>query len=388
MNNKFNLYISTFLENHSDENMYYLCECFKNNPFDKYLIAELTYVLAKSGKTLSFNDYQTADIPSTGGPSSLSTIICPLILKEYFPVPKLGIVGRPAGGIDVLAQIEGYKTKLNKNDIYRIIEKTNYCHFISNNEYAPLDSLLFKYRNDNEFKDVPNLVIASLLAKKIAVDVKQICLDIRYSDYGNFGKSLHESESLSLNFKDVADLLGIKSKFYFSDHNMLMQPYIGRGESLLAIAEVLSGSTNTWLDNHIINCRKIVETLLQKIINPNILNDIISKNFVENIETQKGNFDSFINIAKKTRRLHTYEFIAQKNGNVRIDIERMRNLIAGIQKKYITVDNEFPDPCGMIFYKNQNDIVSMRDLVLTYRVAQNDLELFQTALEKIITIID
>lgn len=67
----------------------------------------------------------------------------------------------------------------------------------------------------------------------------------------------------------------------------------------------------------------------------------------------------------------------------------MRNLIVRIQKKYITAANEFPDPCGIIFYKNQNEIVSVNDLVLTYRVnKQEDLELFQTELKNIIIIID
>ena len=388
MNSKFNQYISELSVNYSDKNMYNLCDYLKNNLFNKHEIAELTCILAKSGKILSFHDSQTADIPSTGGPSSLSTIICPLILKEYFSVPKLGIVGRPAGGIDVLSQIEGYKTRLHQNDIYKIIEKTNYCHFISNNEYAPLDSTLFKYRNENNFKDIPSLVIASLLSKKVAVGVKQICLDIRYSDYGNFGKSLQESELLSLNFKEVADLLDIKSSFYFSDNNVLMQPYIGRGEALLAITELFDGSHNSWLNNHILDCKNIVESLLRKKINHENLNGIINKNFIENIETQKGKLNSFLHIAKKTKELHIHEFVAHKNGRIKIHIERMRNLIVGVQKKYITADNEFPDPCGMIFYKNQSDFVPKNDLIFTYRVLNNDVEMFQNELNHIITIID
>jgi pyrimidine-nucleoside phosphorylase len=364
-----------------------LCDYLKNNLFNKYEIEELTNVLAKSGKNLSFI-CNTADVPSTGGPSSLSTIICPLILKAYFSVPKLGIVGRPAGGIDVLAQIEGYKTKLDEASIYKIIEKTNYCHFISNNKYAPLDSLLFEYRSVNNFKDIPSLVIASLLAKKVAVGVKNVCLDIRYSYYGNFGKTLQESESLSLNFKEVADLLGIKSSFYFSDNNVLLQPYIGRGESLLAIAEIINGSSNTWLNNHLKKCVDIVKTLLPSEVIIRDLKDEICRNFIENIETQGGNFDSFINIAKRTDESHINKFVCPMNGTLRINLERMRNLIVSIQKKYVTKQREFPDPCGMIFYKNQNDSVKTNDVILTYRVRPDDLQYFQTELNKIVTIVD
>ncbi len=382
-----NKYINNLSTNYSNKSMYNLCDYFKNNPFDKYEIAELTSVLAKSGSTLSF-DKQTADIPSTGGPSSLSTIICPLILKEFFSIPKLGIVGRPAGGIDVLSQIDGYKIKLNQSDIYQIIEKSNYCHFISNNEYAPLDSLLFKYRSENNFKNIPSLVIASLLAKKVAVGVKRVCLDIRYSNYGNFGKSLHEAKLLSQKFKEVGNLLGIESTFFFSDNNVLLQPYIGRGESLLAIFEKINGNDNIWLSEHFSDCRKIVETLVQKEISQNQLNNLIEKNLIENIKAQRGQVDSFIQIAKTIKESHTHELTASKNGKVLINLEKMRNLIVDIQKKYITPSNEFPDPCGFIFYKNQNETVSPNDLILTYRVRKDDLKFFQSELEKIITIID
>jgi hypothetical protein len=128
--------------------------------------------------------------------------------------------------------------------------------------------------------------------------------------------------------------------------------------------------------------------LLHKEISINNLSNIIGKNFIENIEIQEGKFNSFTHITKKIKELHTHEYVSTKNGKVVIDIERMRDLIVKIQKKYITADNEFPDPCGMIFYKNQNELVTANDLILTYRVGQNDLELFRTELEKIITIID
>jgi pyrimidine-nucleoside phosphorylase len=335
---------------------------------------------------LHFDTNLTADIPSTGGPSSLSTIIGPLLLKENYIVPKLGIVGRPAGGIDVLSQIEGYNIKLSSQAIYSILEKTNYCHFISNNEYAPLDSILFKYRSENNFKNISSLVISSLLSKKIAVGVKNICLDVRYSDFGNFGKSLLDAQKLSIDFKSVADVLGICCEFYFSDNNILMQPYIGRGESLLAILEYINGNANIWLTSHIQDCKKMAEKVLKKNIKDEKLRDIISRNFVENIKIQGGSYDSFVKVAEKIRWSHIHEIRAQTNGKLYINIERLRNLIVDIQKKHISADNEFPDPCGIIFYKNQSDYVLKEDLILTYRALKKDIELFQNSLNKIIKV--
>lgn len=383
---KYSQYLDSFFSSPSEENMYNLCSYLQYSPFNKLKIVELTKRLAFSGSNLHFDTTLTADIPSTGGPSSLSTIIGPLLLKENYIVPKLGIVGRPAGGIDVLAQIEGYNIKLNSQSIYSIIKKTNYCHFISNNEYTPLDSILFKYRNENNFKDVSSLVISSLLSKKIAVGVKNICLDVRYSDFGNFGRSLSEAQRLSVDFKGVADMLGICCEFYFSDNNILMQPYIGRGESLLAILEYINGNANTWLTNHIQDCKEMVAKVSKENIKDTKLRDIISRNFIENIKIQGGSYDSFVKVAKETRCSHIHEIKAPTNGKLYISIEKLRNLIVGIQRKYISTDKEFPDPCGVIFYKKQFEYVFKNDLILTYRALEKDVELFQSSLNKIVKI--
>jgi pyrimidine-nucleoside phosphorylase len=379
----FNLHHNKISELEMEE----ICSVVKNSPINENQIAELTMILAHSGDKLNFSDYNTADIPSTGGPSSLSTIISPLILKEYFAVPKLGIVGRPAGGIDVLAQIEGYNLNLSKKEIYEIIDKTQYCHFISNNQFAPLDSKLFKYRSEKKFKNVPGLVIASLLSKKVAVDIKNICLDIRYSQFGNFGSYLDEAKKFSDNFKHVSNLLGINSKFYFSDNSRLFQPYIGRGESLLAIYEYLSDCKNNWLNHHIeIECMEMVSTLTNEKIESSELKSVIIKNFLENIETQGGNIGSYENVVKKIKNLHIYEFSANKSGILTIDIMKMRDTIVKIQNKYLERCEKFPDPCGLIFLKNQKENISKNETILTFRVFEDDLEYFKNELNNFISI--
>jgi pyrimidine-nucleoside phosphorylase len=251
-----------------------------------------------------------------------------------------------------------------------------------------LDSILFKYRSENNFKNIPSLVISSLLSKKISVGVKNICLDVRYSDFGNFGKSLSEAQKLSANFKEVADLLGIHCRFYFSNNNRLMQPYIGRGESLLALYEYFNDRNNIWPDNHMQDCKKMVEEILKNTIDDNQIKSIVNRNFVENIELQGGSYQSFEKIAEKIKDTHVYEFKAFTSGKLYIDIGKMRSLIVSIQKKHININDEFPDPCGMIFYKNQSDIVSKDDTILTYRVLDVDLLQFKEMLMNIITIED
>ena len=77
-------------------------------------IAHLANKLAASGILLKQLPDNGLDIASTGGPSSLSTLLTPLFLRHMNrSVPKLSVSGRPARGIDVLATIPGYRYRSN-----------------------------------------------------------------------------------------------------------------------------------------------------------------------------------------------------------------------------------------------------------------------------------
>ena len=164
--------INQLLENfrinplHYADNLISFFEQDNVNPDD---ILSLAYILAKSGKQIKVIDNIFADVPSTGGPSSLTTLLCPLYLSlKGYKVLKLGVPGRPAGGIDVLAQIKNYQTNFTFSNIERLIKDNDYIHFLANKDFAPLDALLFNYRKKIGKVDVPSLAIASLLSKKIA----------------------------------------------------------------------------------------------------------------------------------------------------------------------------------------------------------------------------
>ena len=148
----------------------------------------LAVALAESGTRLVLPEGRTtADVASTGGPASLSTLLCPLYLRDLgFVVPKLGVPGRPAGGIDVLAQVPGYQVELDATEMFRVLDRCGYAHFLAGPEFAPLDAALFRYRQKAGAQNVTALAVASILAKKIACGLNLAGLDVRVAPHGEF----------------------------------------------------------------------------------------------------------------------------------------------------------------------------------------------------------
>lgn len=70
--------------------------------------AQLAKALSNSGLTFCCCSQQTADAASASAPLSLSALLGPLYLGAAgLFVPKIVVSGRPAGGVDCLAQING-----------------------------------------------------------------------------------------------------------------------------------------------------------------------------------------------------------------------------------------------------------------------------------------
>ena len=95
-------FLSALLRNPSDDDIRSAIATVASQfPSDAAVAADLATILAASGERLSVDGAVVADVASTGGPASLSTLLTPLFLRAAGAiVPKLGVPGRPAGSID------------------------------------------------------------------------------------------------------------------------------------------------------------------------------------------------------------------------------------------------------------------------------------------------
>ena len=351
-------------------------------------IARLALVLGKSG------DYQSrkmgsvsADLASTGGPSSLSTLLGPVYLCSMNNcVPKLGVPGRPAGGVDTLAQIPGYRVNLSSNEVLDCIEECGYAHFLAGSGHAPLDALLFRFRQSVGAQNVPDLAIASILAKKVAVGLERAGLDIRVAPHGNFGATWEEARNNGQRFCEVAEILGISSVCVLTDGTIPYQRFLGRGESLLALRHLFLGTADSSLLSHAMQCLGMASA----IASPDALTLAAAiKNasmcFFRNLRAQGSSREAFEDYASRVERGQKLHLIASSTGFVHVDLERLRSVIVAYQGLGAPDDSLFPDEMGLVLQKMPGSFVQTGEVLATVRIAE---QLWVTAQSKLVKAIE
>ncbi len=367
--------VDSFINESSECSMEQLINCFKYNQAGEQDIAYLAKKLAQSGVMLREKDGPVkADIASTGGPGSLTTIFTPLFLNAFgLSIPKLGVPGRPAGGIDVLAQIPGYRYDLEEKEIVHILSKGGYVHFLASAKYAPLDAKLFEYRKKHGALIYPPLVIASILAKKIAVGVQFAGLDVRVAPHGNFGSSWEAARENAKCFCRVAALVDCNGVCFLTDNTIPPQPYIGRGEALVAVSRYFEGKTPIWLKNHIDMCYAMAKSLANranlKATSYPSRSDILTL-FSNNLHNQGTSFEAFKIRVDQVEKEPTFDLQAQEEGFLEVNIDMIRDIITSIQAQALNNLSLFPDPCGITFVKIPGQYVNKGEQIASIRFTQ------------------
>lgn len=369
----FNNIVDQLTNSPSDSALKALVDCVEEVELTDEELSYLTMRLAESGDVIhQLDNCISADIASTGGPSSLSTLLCPLYLRAHgFKVPTLAVSGRPAGGIDVLAQIPGYKIEFTATEVTTLLGNSGYVHFLASRNFAPLDAALFSFRRQLNKTNIPALAIASLLAKKKAVGVSLVGLDVRVAAHGNFGNSMDVASQNAKRFCRVASLLGCQALCFLSDANNPYQPFIGRGESLVAIFQLLSGQADVWLRQHDDMCYAMVHSLA--LIKPKVdctarptLNTLLAV-FSENLKVQGSSYAQFERYVFDIQSKHIQKITAPNDGFLHVNLESLRKVIVPLQELTATVERPFLDPCGIILKCKHGAYIHKGEIIASVR---------------------
>jgi pyrimidine-nucleoside phosphorylase len=329
-------------------------------------IAELARTLAASGEVLE-QGADHADVASTGGPSSLSTLLCPLYLHALGArVAKLGVAGRPAGGVDVLATVPGYQPTIGRRQVEEALKSVRHVHLCAGGPWTPMDAELFRRRQEAGAQQVPSLVIASLLAKKLALGVTSAGLDVRVAAHGNFGTDPSSARANATRFVSVAGLLRIEAVCFLTDAARPYQPFIGRGEALRGLAAVVEGEARGPLAAHADECFRMAAGCLgiesRAAPSPALLASALDACLRAHGTGLEAFFGRVRAIAAEPRIEHR----APRAGRASFDMSRLRDLLVSCQKR--DGEGAFSDPAGVVLQVREGSVVSRDDLLMTVRV--------------------
>lgn len=336
-------------------------------------IINLINKIVDSGEQLFF-PMPVYDFASTGGPSSLSTLLVPLYLfGSGCNVIDLAVPGRPAGAIDVLAQIDGYDTTIKPNIV---CGSNTYFHIEAGDKIAPLDKELYQLRKKYNKVNIPNMAIASLLSKKVACGAKIIGLDIRVAVHGNFGVNWDLCRENAIRYNRIANSYGIKSTCFLSDANSPYQNYIGRGEALIALFNIFNGICEKRLQEHVDYCASMAETLLGENANIRKGNAIIvdiKKAFEVNLKQQGSSYNNFLEAVERVKKQSYQTVVAGQSGYIKFNLLSIRDYI--VRRQMNITDVRYPDPCGVVLLVNDGDYINYNTPIMkTRNISQEECE--------------
>ena len=352
-------------------------------------LARLTEVLAGSGASIGKPLAERIDVASTGGPGSLTTLLAPLAAVACGArISKIAVPGRPAGGIDTLGSIPGFLTDLDPKKARAVLESCGYLHTMAGGYFCPLDAAFFAWRQENGAQAIPELAIASLLSKKLAAGVGRVVLDIRVGPHGNFGPDRGTASDNARRFVEVANTLGIPAACSLSGASGIAQPFIGRGESLVALDQALDGAASGWLLRHVHDCLTLASLAIGRAAGQEDATLVGAAKAHESMliehGVELGEYDEHV---KRVRLESRVEIVAQEPGYAAADIDGIRRVLVSRQRvSHSTVGGSFPDPCGVILNANMDEWVPNGHVLASVRDVDNPLALAESLLPYINTV--
>ncbi|MBS3134896.1 AMP phosphorylase [Candidatus Woesearchaeota archaeon] len=273
---------------------YFVSGCYSHG-LDMTEIEYLTESIVKVGHKLNLKRHPIVDKHSIGGiPGNRTTmVVVPIIASLGFTIPKTSsrAISSPAGTADTMEALANVSFEVR--DIEKIVEKTNACMVWGGGvDLASADDKMIKVRNPLRL-DPHGLLLASIMAKKKAVNASHVLIDI---PLGNGAKieSLIEAVKLKRKFTELGKKLRIKIKVIITDGKQPIGNGVGPNLEAIDVLKVLMGDGPKDLMNKSIKMSTIILKMLKiKDAKKKVLDSLNSgkayEKMKEIIKAQKGN---------------------------------------------------------------------------------------------------
>ncbi len=208
---------------------------------------------ARVGLTLAMRDTGNVmrwDLPgpvvdkhSTGGIGDCaSLIIAPALAACGVFVPMISGrgLGHTGGTLDKLEAIPGLSTRVDEVRMRSIVAEAGAAIVAAGGGIAPADARLYAVRDVTGTVESIDLIVSSILSKKLAGGIDALILDIKWGS-GAFMEDYDAAAELGRALVETANGAGCATRGLITDMNQPLAPSAGNSLEMISVMETLTG---------------------------------------------------------------------------------------------------------------------------------------------------
>lgn len=206
---------------------------------------DFTFALRDSGRRLDWRDLPgpVLDKHSTGGVGDcVSLALAPLLAAcgAYVPMISGRGLGHTGGTLDKLESLPGYDVNPDPARLARVVREAGCAIVGQSADLVPADRRLYAVRDVTATVDVPELIVASILSKKLAGGAQALVLDIKTGS-GAQTPAEADARALAARMQAVAAGSGLQLAAMLSDMGQVLGRTAGNALEVRGVLDLLAG---------------------------------------------------------------------------------------------------------------------------------------------------
>jgi thymidine phosphorylase len=206
---------------------------------------DFTLALRDSGQRLRWDELPgpVLDKHSTGGVGDcVSLLLAPMLAAcgAYVPMISGRGLGHTGGTLDKLESLPGYDVNPSSARLRQVVTEVGCAIVGQSDDLVPADRRLYGVRDVSATVDVPDLMVASILSKKLAGGAGALVLDIKTGSGAQL-PDLASAQALADRMLAVAAGSGLNLRVALSDMGEVLGHDAGNALEVRAVLDMLTG---------------------------------------------------------------------------------------------------------------------------------------------------
>jgi len=346
----------------------------------------MTMAAAHSGDMVDLSGIQgvKVDKHSTGGVGDKTTlIVAPIVAACGVKVAKMSGrgLGHTGGTVDKLEAIEGFRTTLDIEEFFDVVNKEGLSVIGQSGNLAPADKKLYALRDVTATVDSIPLIAVSIMSKKLAAGNDCILLDVKTGS-GAFMKTVDDSIALAEEMVSIGENAGKRTVALITNMDIPLGHNIGNSLEVIEAADTLKGKgpydlTEICLElasNMLVLAGKGAIEECRKMAEKAVKDGSALKRLCGMVKAQGGNEELILDTDKFKKAAFERELISDKDGYITF----MNTEQCGIASSMLGAGRETKESAidyaaGIILHKKTGDAVKKGEVIAKLYAEREEL---------------